>query len=196
MAGLGQSCNDAGSTFYTSQLSFLSRSILIPEIGNGAYNSYNMPLENQKNIERFEELQVKRMKELVLGYNLVGLSQGNMVARGLIEFCVMEHLVKNYPMVGPNAGVASAPACVGGPWCAGAGGGTSGDIAGYLKGCRYFTKLNNEIPNATNPIYKQRFTSLQNLVLIMFENDDVVIPKESSWFGFYQDGTYSPFCHQ
>ncbi|MCD7470554.1 hypothetical protein HAX54_010517 [Datura stramonium] len=189
--GLGQSCNDAGSTFYTSQLSFLSRSNgYCLEIGNGAYNSYNMPLENQVQIACEK---VKRMKELVLGYNLVGLSQGNMVARGLIEFCD------------------GAPP--GGPWCAGAGGGTSGvgiysdyvqthyapsgytklpnDIAGYLKGCRYLPKLNNEIPNATNPIYKQRFTSLQNLVLIMFENDDVVIPKESSWFGFYQDGTYS-----
>lgn len=43
----------------------------------------------------------------------------------------------------------------------------SQDIAGYLRGCRYLPKLNNEIPNATNPIYKQRFTSLQNLVLIM-----------------------------
>nr|XP_016434838.1 PREDICTED: palmitoyl-protein thioesterase 1-like [Nicotiana tabacum] len=163
------------------------------------------------------------MNELQQGYNLVGLSQGNMVARGLIEFCdgappvrILSQLyfnnsfslyVKNFISIGgPNAGVA---ACTGGPWCAGAGGvgiysdyvqahyAPSGytklpnDIAGYLKGCRYLPKLNNEIPNATNPIYKQRFTSLKNLVLIMFENDNVINPKESSWFGFYQDGTYS-----
>ncbi|KAF3645876.1 hypothetical protein FXO38_19443 [Capsicum annuum] len=41
------------------------------------------------------------------------------------------------------------------------------DIPGYLKGCRFLPKFNNEIPNAFNPIYKQRFSSLQNLVLVM-----------------------------
>ncbi|KAM3322112.1 palmitoyl-protein thioesterase 1 [Capsicum chacoense] len=208
--GLGQSCNDAGSTFYTSQLSLLSRSNgYCLEIGNGAYDSYTMPLENQVQIACEK---VKGMKELQQGYNLVGLSQGNMVARGLIEFCDEAPPVKNFISIGgPNAGVASTT-CAGGPWCAGTGG-VSGvgiysdyvqthyapsgyiklpnDIAGYLKGCRYLPKLNNEIPGANNSIYKQRFTSLQNLVLIMFANDGVITPTESSWFGFYQDGTYS-----
>ncbi|OIT32201.1 hypothetical protein A4A49_19477 [Nicotiana attenuata] len=209
--GLGQSCNDAGSTFYTSQLSLLSRSNgYCLEIGNGAYDSYSMPLDNQVQIACEK---VKGMNELQQSYNLVGLSQGNMVARGLIEFCDGAPPVKNFISIGgPNAGVADAPACAGGPWCAGAGGASGvgiysdyvqahyapsgytklpNDIDGYLRGCRYLPKLNNEIPNATNPIYKQRFTSLQNLVLIMFENDNVINPKESSWFGFYQDGTYS-----
>uniref|UniRef100_K4CNI5 Palmitoyl-protein thioesterase 1 n=1 Tax=Solanum lycopersicum TaxID=4081 RepID=K4CNI5_SOLLC len=202
--GLGESCNDAGSTFYTSQLSLLSKSNgYCLEIGDGVYSSYYMPLENQ----------VKGMEELQQGYNIVGLSQGNMVARGLIEFCDEAPRVNNFISIGgPNAGIAYAPACTGNPWCDGAGGifgigiysdyvqthyAPSGyiklpnDIAGYLRGCRYLPKLNNEIPNATNPIYKERFTSLQNLVLIMFEHDGVITPKESSWFGFYQDGTNS-----
>lgn len=209
--GLGEFCNDAGSTFYTSQLSLLSKSNgYCLEIGDGVYSSYYMPLENQVQIACEK---VKGMKELQQGYNLVGLSQGNMVARGLIEFCDEAPPVNNFISIGgPNAGIASAPVCAGSPWCAGAGGisgigiysdyvqthyAPSGyiklpnDIAGYLRGCRYLPKLNNEIPNATNPIYKERFTSLQNLVLIMFENDNVITPKESSWFGFYQDGTDS-----
>ncbi|KAH0646816.1 hypothetical protein KY284_034700 [Solanum tuberosum] len=209
--GLGESCNDAGSTFYTSQLSLLSKSNgYCLEIGDGVYSSYYMPLENQVQIACEK---VKGMKELQQGYNIVGLSQGNMVARGLIEFCDEAPPVNHFISIGgPNAGIASAPACTGNPWCDGAGGisgigiysdyvqthyAPSGyiklpnDIAGYLRGCRYLPKLNNEIPNATNPIYKERFTSLQNLVLIMFENDNVITPKESSWFGFYQDGTDS-----
>ncbi|KAK9667978.1 hypothetical protein RND81_13G025600 [Saponaria officinalis] len=61
----------------------------------------------------------------------------------------------------------------------------------YLKGCSYLPKLNNEIEGKRNPIYKERFSRLVNLILIMCANDNVVIPKESSWFGFYPDGAYN-----
>jgi palmitoyl-protein thioesterase len=37
----------------------------------------------------------------------------------------------------------------------------------YLKGCRFLPKLNNEIPGERNATYKERFSSLENLVLIM-----------------------------
>lgn len=41
------------------------------------------------------------------------------------------------------------------------------DMANYLKGCRFLPKLNNEIPGERNATYKERFSSLENLVLIM-----------------------------
>lgn len=41
------------------------------------------------------------------------------------------------------------------------------DMEDYLKGCRFLPKLNNEIPNERNATYKERFSSLENLVLIM-----------------------------
>jgi len=41
------------------------------------------------------------------------------------------------------------------------------DMEDYLKGCRFLPKLNNEIPIARNTTYKERFSSLENLVLIM-----------------------------
>jgi hypothetical protein len=41
------------------------------------------------------------------------------------------------------------------------------DIAGYLKGCKFLPKLNNEIINKRNATYSQRFASLENLILIM-----------------------------
>jgi Palmitoyl protein thioesterase len=37
----------------------------------------------------------------------------------------------------------------------------------YLKGCRFLPKLNNEKAEERNSTYKERFSSLQNLVLIM-----------------------------
>ena len=41
------------------------------------------------------------------------------------------------------------------------------DMEDYLKGCRFLPKLNNEIPSERNATYKERFSSLENLVLIM-----------------------------
>ncbi|KAM0868070.1 hypothetical protein ACQ4PT_041580 [Festuca glaucescens] len=40
--------------------------------------------------------------------------------------------------------------------------------------------------------YKERFSSLENLVLIMFEDDAVLIPRETAWFGYYPDGAFNP----
>ncbi|MCD7453521.1 hypothetical protein HAX54_021256 [Datura stramonium] len=61
-----------------------------------------------------------------------------------------------------------------------------------MKSCRFLPQLNNEIPNHRNSTYKKRFSSLENLVLIMFEHDTVLIPKETSWFGYYPDGAFEP----
>ncbi|KAL6322363.1 hypothetical protein AAG906_007916 [Vitis piasezkii] len=70
------------------------------------------------------------------------------------------------------------------------------DIISYLEGCRFLPKLNNEIIDKRNSTYKERFSSLQNLVLIMFEHDTILIPKETAWFGYYPDGSFSWFCQQ
>ncbi|KAM3322113.1 hypothetical protein P3S67_003264 [Capsicum chacoense] len=167
------------------------------EIGNGAFDSVTMPIENQVQVACEK---VKGMNELRQGYNIVALSQGNIIARGIIELCDGAPPVKNFISIGgPNAGVANA-VCAGGPWSVTmllmANVKLPNDIGGYLRGCRFLPKLNNEIPNAFNSTYKERFSSLQNLILIMFENDLIVTPKESSWFGFYQDGSYTQVLPQ
>lgn len=43
----------------------------------------------------------------------------------------------------------------------------SQDIDGYIEGCTFLPDLNNEHVNHTNSTYKERFVSLENLVLIM-----------------------------
>ena len=35
--------------------------------------------------------------------------------------------------------------------------------------------------------FKDRFSSLENLVLIKNKEDETIIPKESEWFGFYEE---------
>ncbi|KAH7550566.1 hypothetical protein JRO89_XS13G0219700 [Xanthoceras sorbifolium] len=64
-------------------------------------------------------------------------------------------------------------------------------IPAYLKGCTFLPQLNNELAGKRNSTFKERFSSLENLVLIMFEHDTVLMPKETSLFGYYPDGSFN-----
>ncbi|CAA7058864.1 unnamed protein product [Microthlaspi erraticum] len=188
--GISAECSDDKEANFTQLLSNLSGSPgFCLEIGNGNRDSWFMPLTKQAEIACEK---VKQMKELRQGYNIVGRSQGNLVARGLIEFCDGGPPVHNYiSLAGPQAGISSVPMC--GDHLA-----PSGylkiptEMTKYLESSKYLPRLNNEIPNQRNSTYKDRFTSLHNLVLVMFEDDKVIVPKDSSWFGFYPEGEFEP----
>ncbi|CAA0408189.1 unnamed protein product [Arabidopsis thaliana] len=208
---IGTQCSDAPNANFTQLLSNLSSSpgfcIEIGE-GNPIGASWLIPLTQQAEVACDK---VTQMEELSQGYNIVGRAQGSLVARGLIEFCEGGPPVHNYiSLAGPHAGTADLLRCnTSGLICDIANGigkenpysdfvqdnlAPSGyfknpkNVTGYLKDCQYLPKLNNERPYERNTTYKDRFASLQNLVFVLFENDTVIVPKESSWFGFYPDG--------
>ncbi|GJX03563.1 integrase, catalytic region, zinc finger, CCHC-type containing protein [Tanacetum coccineum] len=82
---IGDQCSNKGMTQFTQQLSNLSNSQgFCIEIGDGAWDSWFMPL-----LQQTEAVcdQVKNMRQLANGYNIVGLSQGNLIGRGVVEFC-------------------------------------------------------------------------------------------------------------
>ncbi|XP_023729671.1 uncharacterized protein LOC111877374 isoform X2 [Lactuca sativa] len=201
--GVSDSCTKKGVKHFTDLLSEWSNSTgYCIEIGNGVWDSWFMPFDEQ----------VKNMSELKEGYNIVGLSQGNLIGRAVLEFCDGAPPVKNFISVaGPHAGEASMPFCGSGLMCVFFDSlmklaiyseslqnhlapsnyiKIPTDLEAYKEGCTFLPKLNNEFEK--NATYKERFSSLQNLVLIMGDKDSVLVPKETSWFGYFPDGALEP----
>lgn len=56
----------------------------------------------------------------------------------------------------------------------------------YKKGSTFLADINNE--NIINENYIKRLQSLDNFVMVKFENDTIVQPVETEWFGFYKPG--------
>ncbi|OAA58681.1 palmitoyl-protein thioesterase precursor [Cordyceps fumosorosea ARSEF 2679] len=56
------------------------------------------------------------------------------------------------------------------------------DLDAYLEGSRFLADVNNERPRK-NATYKERLAGLTKFVMFLFEDDTMVHPRESSWFG-------------
>ncbi|KHJ95456.1 palmitoyl protein thioesterase, partial [Oesophagostomum dentatum] len=56
----------------------------------------------------------------------------------------------------------------------------------YKRKSIFLADINNE--RDINPDYKRNLLNLKNMLLIKFNGDNMVVPKESSWFGFYKEG--------
>ncbi|KAB5590583.1 Palmitoyl-protein thioesterase [Ceratobasidium theobromae] len=61
----------------------------------------------------------------------------------------------------------------------------------YLTSNTFLADINAEIPDADISRYKKNLESLSALVLIQFNEDRTVVPKESAWFGSYKPANLS-----
>ncbi|RKF53164.1 Palmitoyl-protein thioesterase 1 [Erysiphe neolycopersici] len=65
------------------------------------------------------------------------------------------------------------------------------DYAYYLTSSNFLADINNE-REEKNQIYKQNLASLKRFVMYMFQDDETVVPKESSWFAEVNGSTVTP----
>ena len=61
------------------------------------------------------------------------------------------------------------------------------NISNYVAGSHYLAPINNEL-ELFNDQYKNKMEALENFVMVMFNQDEIVVPKESAHFRFYRPG--------
>ncbi|CAH8644355.1 unnamed protein product [Heterobilharzia americana] len=109
------------------------------------------------------------------GLHMIGISQGGLFVRTLVQKC-------------PQQGVFGIPKC------------TESLVQAqywhdplkedvYRQYSQFLADANQE--NQINENYLNNLKKIKRLVLVKFLNDTIVVPRESEWFGFYQDGSTS-----
>ena len=171
------------------------------EIGNGFFDTFLKNFESQ--VEEACE-KIKSNPNFQSKFSILGISQGTLIGRYVIEKCNMKGQVMRYlSFDGPQMGIGSIPKLTCGKFC---------DIlvnmtaplfykmknvlapAAYFRykfDQEYYNEhntflkmLNNENEIKDKEIYK-RFSSLEKVKLIKSKSDSVIVPRESSWFMFY-----------
>lgn len=56
----------------------------------------------------------------------------------------------------------------------------------YVSGSTFLADINNE--RTVNQTYIENLQKLENFVLVRFNNDSIVQPVDTEWFGFYKPG--------
>lgn len=156
---------------------------------------------------------IKNDEKLKNGYNAVGFSQGGQFLRAVAQRCPDPPMKNLVSVGGQHQGVYGIPQCEKLPavfqfLC------TMGREAisaivytglvqdhlvqaqywhdplhhdKYVQHSQFIAEINNEGPSPKDE-YAQNLMKLQKLVLVMFEDDNMVEPRESSHFKFYKEG--------
>jgi len=138
-------------------------------------------------------------------FNVIGLSQGGLLARYIAEECDMPGKVRNVVTLGgPHMGVAAVPHCFDGvlcdivntvakkfvyaswaqDWIAPAGYFRDvNDYQVYEKDSVFLPALNNEhATSAYSDLRKTSFSGINAGLFGMFSEDTMIYPKETAWF--------------
>ncbi|KAG8739970.1 hypothetical protein FRC10_004937 [Ceratobasidium sp. 414] len=156
--------------------------------------------------------QLAEIPELANGFDAIGFSQGGQFLRAYVERFNDPPVRSLLTFGSQHMGVSGLPACKSGDflcWLArnAARRGvytsyaqthiiqaqyfrdprTVHDLESYLAANTFLTDINAEVPDTGDKaLYKKNLASLDALVLILFSEDETVVPKETSWFGSYK----------
>ena len=203
--GLGDCCCFPGMIEFTHYLAKEANTFAkCVEVGDGPPASWLMAFQTQVNTACAD---IQKDAQFAKGLNVVGLSQGGLIARAMAEMCnVTVHNV--ITLGGPHMGVMSLPQCESGFYCDifndaldlgvydpfvqnhfGPPGyfKDQNDYQTYLKNSGFLAAANNE--RSINTAYANGFKAINQLVLIEFTEDTVVDPKESEQFWYFENNS-------
>ena len=206
--GLGASCDMKRVSRYIDKLSFdlNSNEVTCIEIGNGIIDSVLMSIEEQSK-EACEK--VKKIPMFSSDFSIIGLSQGSLIGRYIIEKCNMKGTVRRFISIsGPQMGISNLfPHQYCSIFCGLFNYAIEKIISfnlfkknmiapiGYYRpkgnNKSYDNSTNNFIAELNNEVIlkqasiKDRMLKLEMLVLIMNDDDRIVHPPSSAWFEFY-----------
>eukprot|EP01016_Furgasonia_blochmanni_P029978 TRINITY_DN3133_c0_g1_i1.p1 TRINITY_DN3133_c0_g1~~TRINITY_DN3133_c0_g1_i1.p1 ORF type:complete len:393 (+),score=80.52 TRINITY_DN3133_c0_g1_i1:85-1179(+) len=205
--GIGDFCLQPGTARFANNLrNMLNVYVRCIEIGDGPLASWFTPLSFQihsacetiRNDPNFDQ-----------DFAIVGLSQGALTARAILQTCNTKGKVRRFLSIGgPQMGLSRFPRCMEGPLCFGIAYvinflnniiGLGQDIVAPLDYFRFLpygnggghgghlvAELNNE-GSYKNGSYIEKIEDLERMMLVMFEQDDVLYPKETAWFWFWDE---------
>jgi palmitoyl-protein thioesterase len=178
------------------------------EIGNGFWDSMMKPIDQQVEIACES---IKSNPHFQDKFSILGISQGTLIGRYIIEKCDIKGQVMRYMSFdGPQMGVGFIPKINCGTFCDWIVNLTvpmaykfkdtiapmeylkyKYDRSYYDEHDVFLKMLNNDYEkyeDRDQEIYR-RFTSLEKVKLIKSREDSVIVPRESCWFEFYdRDG--------
>ncbi|KAM5378312.1 hypothetical protein BFJ66_g4303 [Fusarium oxysporum f. sp. cepae] len=153
-----------------------------------------------------EELAKHPILSTAPAIDAIGISQGGQFLRGYVERCNWPQVRSLVTFGSQHNGIIDFRSCGATDWlCKGAmalmrfgtwsklvqsslvpaqyyrNPATEADYNKYLENSNFLADINNE-REFKNEKYKANLSKLTNFVMWMFEDDDLVIPKESSWF--------------
>ncbi|KAJ1598133.1 hypothetical protein NDA14_005698 [Ustilago hordei] len=153
--------------------------------------------------------QLAAIDELRDGFDAIGFSQGGQFLRAYVQRCNTPKVRNLVTFGSQHMGIADLPACGSADLlCRVAETALRGGIytdyaqshlvlaqyyrtpkdpkafASYLEKNDFIKDINNE-GEKTNATYAKNLASLENFVMIMFDKDTTVEPKQSSWFASY-----------
>ncbi|KAJ9575901.1 hypothetical protein L9F63_007213 [Diploptera punctata] len=147
-------------------------------------------------------------EQLENGYNAIGFSQGGQFLRAIAQRCPSPPMLNLITIGSQHQGVYGLPYCLYPKrWCDYARelltyGAYLSWVQDYLVQAEYWhdpmkedeykaksiflADINNE--RGKNKTYIKNMLKLKNFVMVKFNNDTMVEPKETEWFGYYKPG--------
>lgn len=149
--------------------------------------------------------QLTHMKELDRGFDAIGLSQGGLFTRAVIERCPSLKVHNLITFGSPHMGVMDLPICPDAKdWiCKQRNEFLKSQVWNsnvqktvipaqyfrdpyqlekYILFSNFLADANNELVDGVKVGYRKSFTELENLVLVKFTEDTTLVPKGSAWF--------------